>query len=251
MKIEAHVLARDEAEILPYTFRHYTSFCEKVFLHDMGSTDDSLELVDKFGVTVCSWDTADKVDDRVNRRIKNECWMGTDADWVIVADADELIYFPQGHQKTLDAYERAGVTVAKPYGFEMFSDQMPTTTGQIYDEIKKGAADDKWYSKPVLFSPKRVEIIDFAVGAHKCETIVLKDGRQIPSPINFTFPPFYLLHYHQIGSIEKIAAKYDRTRARMCDNNIQQNWGNVHDSGRRHAQDKRAYILSRLQQVVP
>src|ERR1035437_4870073 len=104
MNITAHILARDEAEIFIYAARHYTSFCNRVVLHDMGSTDGTLEIADQFGIEVRKWDTGDKVDDRVNKNIKETCWQGTDADWVICVDADELIYFPKGAGFSLCSY---------------------------------------------------------------------------------------------------------------------------------------------------
>src|ERR1017187_7984973 len=153
--VECHILARDEAGIFIYAARHYTSFCNRVVLHDMGSTDGTLEIAAQFGIEVRKWDTQDKVDDRVNLRIKNEAWNGTDADWVIVADTDELIFFPQDREATLQNYLDKKIYMVRPTGWEMFSGKYPTTPGQIYDEIKMGARDNV-YSKPVLFYPKMI-----------------------------------------------------------------------------------------------
>lgn len=250
MRIEANILCCDEVLILEYAFRHYKTFCSKITLHDMGSRDGSLELAKREGIEIRHWDSGGKVDDRVNVRIKNECWRGTDADWVICADADEFIFFPLGHELTLQSYEEQKIPVIKTHGWEMFSETLPATKSQIYDEIKSGAKDDKWYSKNVLFTPKLVKSINFAVGAHACNEIVLKDGRKIPNPIIHPNPPAYLLHYHQIGSLQRIGDKYDRTRAKMCDNNVKMNWGNVHKSGLAHAQEKRDFILKNLQRVI-
>jgi glycosyltransferase involved in cell wall biosynthesis len=249
MNITAHILARDEAEIFIYAARHYTSFCNRVVLHDMGSTDGTLEIADQFGIEVRKWDTGDKVDDRVNKNIKETCWQGTDADWVICVDADEFIYFPEGAGFSLHSYTNNHIPVVKPDGWEMTSETMPTTSGQIYDEIKMGGRDDRWYGKPVIFTPHLVQSIEFGAGAHVC-TAILKDGTTFNNPIAHSTPPAYLLHYHQIGSLERIAKKYDRTRSRMCDANIKYNWG-WHGEGIVHARDKRAMIMSRLERVIP
>lgn len=249
MIIHAHILARDESEIFLYAARHYRSFCQSVTLHDMGSTDGTLEIAANFGIKVRTWDSGDKVDDRVNTLIKNTCWIGDLADWIMVVDADEILYFPSGVEKSLTSYSQQKLPIVKPRGWEMTSATMPTTDGQIYDEIKMGARDDKWYSKSVLFTPHLVESISFAPGAHQVSA-KLKDGTTFPNPVEFSTPEFYLLHYHQIGSVERIAAKYDRTRQRMCDNNVKMNWGNVHESGIDHASKKRNAILSRLERVI-
>jgi glycosyltransferase involved in cell wall biosynthesis len=249
MKITAHILARDEAEIFLYAARHYTSFCGHVVLHDMGSTDGTLEIAAQFGIEVRKWDSGDKVDDRVNKLIKETCWQGTDADWVICADADELIYFPDGHKEAFESYTAQNIPIVKPHGWEMTSEAMPTTAGQIYDEIKMGGRDDQWYAKPIIFTPKMVGCIEFGAGAHVCRG-TNKDGTlMFENPTVFSKPPAYLLHYHQIGSIERIAKKYDRTRSRMCDANVNNKWGNF-EPGIKHAQDKRNFILSRLERVI-
>jgi glycosyltransferase involved in cell wall biosynthesis len=248
LKITAHILARDEAEIFIYSARHFTSFCNRVVLHDMGSTDGTLEIAAQFGIEVRKWDSGDKVDDRVNKLIKETCWQGTDADWVICADADELIYFPDGHKEAFEAYTAQNIPVVKPHGWEMTSETMPTTSGQIYDEIKMGGRDDVWYAKPNCFTPRLVQSIEFGAGSHVC-TAILKDGTTFNNPTVHSTPPAYLLHYHQIGSIERIAKKYDRTRSRMCDENVNNKWGNF-EPGIKHATDKRNFILSRLERVI-
>lgn len=248
MNIECHILCRDEAEIFLYAARHYTSFCSRIVLHDMGSTDGTLDVAAQFGIEVRHWDTGNKVDDRVNMRIKNEAWIGTNADWVICVDTDELIYFPSGVGPTLRVYDTPKTPMIRPTGFEMFSETMPTTPGQIYDEIKSGARDNI-YSKPVLFNPRLVVETNFRPGAHSSDAL-FKDGTRYLNPVDPPNPPVYLLHYHQIGPIEKIAARYDRTRARMCDANVQNGWGNF-EPGIKHATDKRNFIESHLERVIP
>lgn len=247
--IHAHILCYNGADIFLYSARHYCSFCDRVFLHDMGSTDGTLDIAAQFGIEVVPWDTRHTMDDRVNQRIKDECWIGKDADWAMVVDTDEIIYFPHGVHESLKQYDEQNIAVAKPHGFEMLHDAWPTTPGQIYDEAKHGAAHVD-YCKPVLFAPKRLKSLKFSTGAHSCDEVVLANGKSVGTPKDFASPKFYLLHYHQIGPIERIARLYDERTARMCQSNIQNKWGNQ-EPGIKHAHDKRNLILSRLEQVVP
>ena len=256
MKVITHVLTNNADWVLPWTLRHYRTFSE-VVVHDGGPNWDpaspTRELCAAHGATWMAWDTAGELNDDLARNLKNRCWVDTDADWVIVADADELLWFPDGADAAFSAYEALGAAVIKPYGIEMFSDSMPDPgIGQIYDQIKNGAPDDKWYAKPILFSAKRVSDSGFGNGAHESR-IVLKDGRAMNVGLNFrkSKPACLLLHFHQIGSIEQVAARYDATRKRLAAINVQNNWGNVHDSGIVHACKKRAFILPNLRQVVP
>ena len=252
MNICAHVLCYNEEEILKYSLRHYTSFCNRVVVHDLGSKDDSVGIARFYECDVMQHDCKGEFDDRLNKQIKEESWKGRSADWIIQADADELIYFPSGSFASFSAYDLAEIPVVKPHGFEMFSDSFPQTDRQIYDEIKMGASDDFWYAKPVIFSATRVKSIVFGTGAHWCEATLL-DGRKhkaLQSPPVFTNPPCFLLHFHHIGGLERIARRYDENQKRQSAMNKKMRWGNMEDP-LKHAKDKRAMIMSKLQQVIP
>lgn len=247
--IIAHIISRNDAEIFTYTARHYTSFCDRVILHDFGSTDKTLDIAKQFGIEVVNQGHPEKFDDRDNTRVKNECWLGTDADWVMVMDADELMYFPNGAQETLAAYTAQGLAVVKPHGFEMLHKEFPKTSGQLYEEVKHGARLVD-YDKPVLFAPRLVETIQFSEGAHVCNRIVLKGGTCIPTPSAYAEPPVYLLHCHHVGPIEWIAERYDIRTARHSEANTKNHWGNS-KPGRIHAIEKRNFIQAKLEKVIP
>ena len=251
LKIEVHILTYNEEEMLPYTLRHYTSFAHLVRLHDAGSTDRTLEIAKEFGADVQSWDTKGELNDELSMSLKNSCWKETDADWVIVVDCDELVYFPKGAQKTLEAYSRLGIPMVKTSGFDMYSETWPTTTGQIYDEVKRGAPSDKWYAKPALFSPKLVTDSGFGIGAHEARC-VLKNSESIDfdRTTKKTNPPTYLLHFaHGIGPPERVAAKLDAKRARLSKMNEKHHWGNF-KPGAEHVQEKLAGIIPFLKIVI-
>ena len=251
MSCEVHILAWNEAAILPYTLRHYRTFCDKMVVHDARSTDRTRDIAQWWGAEVRDWNLGDSVDEQKYVELRNGCWRGTDAHWVIVADADEFLWFPEGAGSTLARYEAKGAAVIKPHGFEMFTETYPTTTDQIYDEVKLGAPDDKWYAKPVLFSPIKIADSGLGMGSHESDP-VLHDGRKIHVGANWPFakPPCYLLHFHQIGPIARIAAKYDENLKRRSRYNYEHNMGNF-KPGMEHALEKRNYILKSLQNVVP
>ena len=106
MKIQVHILAFNEEDILPYTLRHYSQFATKIIVHDSFSTDRTREICKDYGAEVRDWDTGGVLNDNLSRELKSTAWIGTDADWVITADADELIYFPKGVTQTLEEYDR-------------------------------------------------------------------------------------------------------------------------------------------------
>ncbi len=250
-KVTLHLLCFNEADILPFSLRHYATFCSRMVVHDLGSNDGSQSIALAAGAEVNQHDCHGEFDDRLNKRIKEEEWKGDDCDFAIMADADELIYFPGGAFQAFSAYETQGLAVIKPRGYEMFSDVFPETEGQIYDEIKMGAPDFFWYSKPIMFSPKRVASIIFGMGSHWCEA-TLHDGRKVKllqEPPLFSTPEACLLHCHHIGGVERIARRYDENFKRQSEINHRMKWGNQ-KPGIEHAMEKRAAILSGVRKVI-
>lgn len=246
--IEIHVVAYNEELILPYTLRHYRTFASRIIVYDGGSTDKTRQIAKDAGAEVVDWNTGGKINDTLLRQLKENCWKDTAADWVAVVDADELIYFPGGVAEALAAYEKVALAVIKPHGFEMVSEELPKGDGQIYDEIKMGAPDNRWYAKPVMFSPRRVQEIKFSAGAHECNAL-LPGGLMMGNPVRFSEPKALFLHYHHIGSVKRIGAKYDGNKSRFSEENKKHGWG-WHGDGLQHARDKRNAIMAKIQQVI-
>lgn len=246
--IEVHIVAFNEELILPYALRHYKTFARSIIVHDGGSTDGTLAICAAAGVEVRAWDTGGKINDVLLTKLKEEAWAGTDADWVAMVDADELIHFPKGVIATLKAYESRALAVVKPHGWEMESPHLPKTDGQIYEEIDHGAPDDRWYAKPVFFSPKRVRRIKYSAGAHEC-AVELHGGLKMGNPVRFSEPPALLLHYKHIGSVERIGERYDGNKSRFSEENKKNGWG-WGGCGFQHATDKRNAIMSKRQKVL-
>jgi hypothetical protein len=250
VRVEAHVLRYGDDWLVPYVVRHYLTYAQKVVIHDAGG-GRTIEYLSEQDSRVCviPWDCPE-VNDLRYAELRNNCWKGSDADWLVVCDLDELLYFPEGAEKSLGAYTRMGAAVPRPHGFEMFSETYPTTGGQIYDEIKFGAPDDKWYSKPILFNPKMVSEMRFGLGSHEADPVLHDERRFHVGPKwPFAKPPCYLLHCHHIGPAQDIADKYDATKSRMGKDNLKNHWGNL-EPGMKHVTDKRANIVPNLRQLI-
>ncbi len=254
LKLECHLLAHDSESFLHWAIRHWQMLGARVVVHDGGPSGGSTKIAESSGAEARSNDSAGQLNDELNREKKNSCWKGSDADWVTCCDADELLWWPEGMQRTLESYERLGAAVIKPHGFEMFSETWfdPSEhTGQITDWVKYGAPDDKWYAKPILFSPKRVAESAFGVGAHESEPI-LKDGRRLKVDGKWpkANPPTYLCHFHGgYGPVEHVAKTYAENRKRLSAINVRMKWGNFEDP-MKHAMDKRAAIMPNLRRVI-
>jgi hypothetical protein len=119
----------------------------------------------------------------------NEQWKSArgNAHWVIWVDTDEFLYHPN-ILNVLEQYLNDGVDLPEIQGYTMVSDHFPTTSGQIYDEIKTGFQDDIW-SKAVIFRGNMI----WNVGRHSVNydafTPSKKSGRM----------DLKLLHYRALG----------------------------------------------------
>lgn len=268
LKLEVHLLTHDDEQMLAWALRYWSTIASDIVVHDGGPTGVSSKLAKDYMVNdvlpnrsdapvlfTRPWDTAGQLNDELARKLKNECWRGSDADFVAIVDADELLWFPDGARSTLETYERIGAAVIKPSGFEMFSDvwfepeRFPAA--QITDLVSHGAPEDKWYSKPILFSPRRLAESGFGIGAHESEPL-LADGRRCYVGANWpkANPATYLLHFKSIfGGLERIATRYDATRARLAAINVRNNWGNF-APGIVHAQEKRDLLLPGVRRVI-
>jgi hypothetical protein len=78
---------------------------------------------------------------------------------VIVTDVDEFVY----HPNLVWALKRTKETVILPRMFNMYSDALPTTSGQIYDEIQYGV---EFNSKMCLFRPAEITDMNYEPGCH-------------------------------------------------------------------------------------
>lgn len=257
MKLEVHILTHDDEQMLEWALRHWIKLGASVVVHDGGPTGKSGLICCGFYpcIEARPWDTAAELNDELARRLKNECWKGTDVDFVAVVDADELLHFPEGMEATLARYERTGAAVIRPSGFEMHAEFFPEAkelpASQITDLVKDGSPDDKWYAKPILFSPRRVAQSGFGIGAHESDP-VLKDGRSFHVGPDWpkANPPTYLLHFKSIfGGLDRIAARYDATRERLALVNVRNGWGNM-KPGKVHAQEKRDLLLPGVRRVI-
>jgi len=150
MKVEAYIIAWNEADTIALTIRHYQSFCNNVTLFDSFSDDGTTEIAAKMGARVIKFGIPGVLDDREYTKLKNECWKGSKADWVIVVDCDEILINKFGPMRdVLKECLKNGSKILRPQGWQVISNDMPE-----YDwaELSRGYKDDN-YSKLCCFSP--------------------------------------------------------------------------------------------------
>lgn len=210
MRIEAHLLHWQEKDIMPYIIKHYASFCDEIIIHDNHSKDGSAEMAKELGCTVIPFGS-DLFDDAINRDVKNECWRGSNADWVIVADFDELLFHPYMKMRFAIEYFSES-TIIKTIGWQIMSEDWP-----VYNltEITNGFRFDN-YSKNIVFNPKAITAINYNEGAHKCEPV---------GNVVWSNDSLYVLHYKHIGGVQRTIDRYKVLQKRLSKNNRKNGWG--------------------------
>jgi glycosyltransferase involved in cell wall biosynthesis len=161
MKIEIYTVCFNEERILPYFLRHYSQY-GKIVVYDNYSTDSSVEIAQNGGAEVRLFDTRGQFDDTTNVSIKENCWKGSQAEWVIIVDMDEFVYHPD----LIGYLSNSKATIIEPIMFDMFTYCFPTTSGQIYDEVKCG--HETW-PKMNIICPSEIKEMNYIPGCHLAE----------------------------------------------------------------------------------
>lgn len=219
MKIHAYFFCKNEELILPYLLKHYGEFCEKITFFDNESTDRSREIIEAF--TECETEiitnsTEGVLRDDIHLHLKNNCWKGVDADYVIVADADEFLY----NENLVEFLTENPHDVYYPTGYNMISAHFPEDYEKpLIDQVTLGSFEPN-YSKSVIFNPKTVQEINFTPGAHFSH----------PTGVNGKPLQIYrgtvlkLLHYKNLG-FEYRYEKNSRYGAMLSEENKRYGYG--------------------------
>ena len=215
-----HVITNVHNEILlmPYFLRHYASFADRIFIYDAMSDDGTREVVAACPkAELIDWQ-CHEANDMEYMALHNSAYIQHSrgvADWVILPDCDEFVYHPE-IRTVLEEYKQVGINLAAPQGYNMMSDQFPTTEGQIYEEVVFGTPYEP-ECKPIVFDPMLP--MNFGIGKHGL----------------FPFPPevtvieapmrdLKLLHLTGLGRQFRIDRLAARAR-RLSQTNIDNGWG--------------------------
>lgn len=214
MIIWLYCICRNEAQMMPYFLRHYSTFVDRMVFYDDWSIDGTRNIILSHKKTeLRNWPGTHGIVDDEFTDFANEQWKEArgHAEWVIWVDADEFLYHPN-IIGLLEQYLKDGVEVPRIQGFTMLSDGPPSGSGQIYDEIKTGVSDACW-SKHVIFRGQIYwEPGRHAINLHLC------NPRMSPTV------ELKLLHYRGLG-LAYVAERHARNWNRVPDKCRQRNFG--------------------------
>jgi GT2 family glycosyltransferase/glycosyltransferase involved in cell wall biosynthesis len=218
LRIHLYALCWNEARMLPFFFRHYDPFVERYVIFDDGSTDGSLELLQKHPRVEVRRFTRAHPDSFVLSELAlyDTSWKESrgSADWVIVTDIDEHIWHPDfaGYLKRC---RQQGVTVVPALGYEMISDSFPDPDEELCQTRTFGApAADM--CKLAIFDPDAIEELRRTPGGHEAHPI----GRIVAPPRD----ELLLLHYKLLGKAYA-TARFSLLRTGLCDGDRRREWG--------------------------
>jgi hypothetical protein len=226
MSIAVHTVCYNEEKLLPFFLDYYAQFASRITLWDNFSTDATEAIAKSYTKTtveIRKFNTNNEFREDVHIHIKNNCWKGDRADWVVVCDVDEFLYTAD-----LPAFlaQRDQFHVFKPVGYNMVSEKFPEYGPLLITEQIKAGVRAENYSKMVLFNSRVVKEIDYGAGAHTANprgdsAISLYDARAFNEDLK-------LLHYKNI-SFEYRYRKNKEYAPRVGAISRQFNW-NVHFS---------------------
>lgn len=225
MVIEAHILCYNELLIMPHTIRYYKQFCSKITVHDNYSTDGTPEYLQKHhpDVHISQYYTHNKLNDLAYLKIKNNCWKNSQADYVIIVDADEFLY----HENMVSLLKKLinnKIILPGVHGYNMYSENIPDQDICITKQIKKGVRANN-FDKQCIFDPKQIIEINYLPGAHTCKP---KLNNFVEN--NLFLPFFKLLHYKYINR-EYLLQKHAIYANRLSDANKLMGFGAEYKMG--------------------
>lgn len=215
MKIHLYTVAWNEEYIMPYFLRHYSKFCDKIFVYDNESTDSTVDIVKSFPNTeVKSFKSEDKFNDLANLYIKSNMYKQSrgEADWVIVVDADEFIYYPNIKEK-LSEYDQQGINFPKIIGYEMMPGCELDSNDDLPEKYKLGTRFIN-LDKRAIFKPELD--MKYGVGCHFAE--IPQGAKESQSQ------EIKLLHYKMIN-MDYFIQRHQTLNKRLSDINKQKGWG--------------------------
>jgi glycosyltransferase involved in cell wall biosynthesis len=202
MKVLVMTLTHNNADILPFFLRHYSTFADEIRVWDDLSTDGTVGILAQNPKTkINDWPHRTGIDEDqflLHWQAEYPKARG-EFDWVMVVDSDEFIFHPIIDWILLRELA-VGTEVIETEGFNMTGDGLPKNDGrsQIWELSQMGVRAPV-YSKPVVFRPE-VERMDWNRGRHALGG----------DPIFSSEPWLKLLHYRYMGA--------DYTRAKNAKN---------------------------------
>jgi Glycosyl transferase family 2 len=194
MKIDLYMTVWNESKILPFTLDYYSRFCDRIFIYDNMSNDNSMFFYRKYkNINLRFFDTNNQASAEILKWIRSlsyrEFSRNNDTDWAIICDCDEFLYHENMIER-LQELKNQGIDIIECDGREMVSDKFPEYDGRLLPDIVKFGSPFKngYLSKAIVINPK-IDI-NYNLGSHAYQCTYMS---------KFNIGEFKLLHYKYLG----------------------------------------------------
>jgi hypothetical protein len=168
LNIDVYCICWNEMKVLPFAIDYWKRFARHVYVYDNGSDDGTIELLGQYDwITVRHFDS-DGINEQTYLKVKNHCWKGSDADYVVVCDIDECIY-STNLDKKLKALKEEEYTVIVPKWGDIWGERFKRyKKGTLCHELYGGVyfTDNEFVHKALIFDPKEVKEMNYMPGCH-------------------------------------------------------------------------------------
>lgn len=210
MNVEAYIIAWNESETIHLTIKHYQQFCTRIVVYDNWSDDGTPEICKAMGCEVKQFGIPGVLDDREYTNLKNNCWKGSTADWVIVVDADEILA-PQSpnHKMKYILSINKGIGILSARGWNVHSYRVPQ---ESWFEETHGVEDEN-YSKMACFNPEQIKEIQYVHGCHVANP-------KSRNALVIAHNEITLFHYRNVGGPQRLVDRHALYRQRLSEWNL-------------------------------
>lgn len=177
--IHVYAICYNEEYLMPFFLQHYffNVGVKEITIYDNYSTDGTENIILAFSkqypdkkVNVIKYDSGNTIRDDMYIQIKNTCWQHSNAEWVVVCDMDEFLYFKNPVNETLRMLSDRNMDIVRCKGYEMVGDYIPVFTHyenpvRITELLPYGAARGEVHNKCLLFRSS-VPYMNYGYGAH-------------------------------------------------------------------------------------
>ena len=244
MIVHLYTRCWNDAEMLPFFFRHYDTFVQRYIVFDDDSTDGSVEILSSHPKVELRpmppySDPASRIASGL--AVLENCWHECRglADWVVVTDIDEHLYH-RDLPAFLDRCKTAGVTIVPALGYHMVSERFPHSDLLLCRNLTTGAVDPR-HSKLNLFSPDHIRATNFAPGRHRADP----QGDIVAPPCD----ELVLLHYKYLG-FERTFARHQQYQGRQRAEDLARGWGSHYGLSREQLRQDWNHLSNRLVDIT-
>jgi hypothetical protein len=197
-----YTICWNEADMLPFFFRHYDSWVDRYFIYDDGSDDGSLEILRAHPkVELRRFErTVEGSFALSHTRLQNAAWLESRgvADWVVITALDEHLFVRNTKMhRYLWEQKTIGVTYIPALGFNVIGESFPAGEARLVDAPLRAVASAS-FNKLSIFDPSAIETPGYLPGRHLASP---KGSLLLPRRDDLL-----LFHFKNIG--------YERTRDR-------------------------------------